>query len=120
MLEEADCKEPTLPVVLPDAAPVLAAGAAGVVAEGVVAAGAVVVAVAFGAVVAAGVGALTGWLTAGLVCAGAFVSGAFATVCGFVSRFGSITACLRSRRGAVCVWRGLVSVVAVCCWALLP
>ena len=120
MLEEADCKEPTLPVVLPDAAPVLAAGAAGVVAEGVVAAGAVVVAVAFGAVVAAGVGALTGWLTAGLVCAGAFVSGAFATVCGFVSRFGSITACLRSWRGAVCVWRGLVSVVAVCCWALLP
>lgn len=23
-------------------------------------------------------------------------------------------------RGAVCVWRGLVSVAAVCCWALLP
>ena len=54
------------------------------------------VAVAFGAAVAAGVGALTGWLTAGFVCAGAFVSGAFATACGFVSRFGSITACLRS------------------------
>lgn len=96
MLEEADCKEPTLPVVLPGEAPVLAAGAAGVVAAGVVAAGAAVVAVAFGAAVAAGVGALTGWLTAGFVCAGAFVSGAFATACGFVSRFGSITACLRS------------------------
>ena len=56
MLEEADCKEPTLPVVLPGEAPVLAAGAAGVVAAGVVAAGAAVVAVAFGAAVAAGVG----------------------------------------------------------------
>ena len=91
-MDGADFSELTFPVDLP-----VLAEAAGALAAGVDAV-AVGAGVAFGAV-AVVAGAFAGALVAVSVCFGcaaAFGASAFATGCGFTSRFGSITACLRS------------------------